>query len=169
MARPLPSDDPFEIFNHYPGWARGLTAFGGVFCVLVPAWELRHAFLQLGWWTLFFGIIVGGAWSVGGKLLAGAVFGEALHWSFRDQRLILQRRTMLGVRTEVLSAADVTGSEIHVSTWDSGPDTYSVIVHFRAARSAVTPGYSTRETAEAVRAEIMSRLGVAQGDEGRSD
>ena len=154
--------DPFVIDGREPAGKRLLLAAFGLFCLAVPTWELRHAFLGagLGWWTLFFGFILVGAWTVGLAFLGGAIAGDGLHWTFRGRTLILERSSPLRRRTDTIHARDVVRSEVRSVDWDSSADTFRVVLHLRSGEAIETPDYGTEAYARGIEAEIRSRLGL---------
>lgn len=161
MQPPLEDAEPFEIVGRESCLTRALVLMGGIACIAVPGWELRHAFTQIGWWTLFFGVIVVGAWSIGLTLLVGAVAGETLRWTFRDGTLVLKRSSPLRQRTQVIRATDVERIEVRTIEWDSTADTYSVVLYLKTGERAETPDVRTRAAAQALEATIRRRLGLA--------
>lgn len=156
--------EPFRIERPYHGLIRALMAGAGLFCILVPAWELRFAFRELGWWTLFFGAIVAGAWSVGIPFLVSSVFGDSETWTFREGELHVERSSPWRRRSEIVSSAEVAHTEIRTIEWDSRADSYSVVLHLRSGGRLETPDYGTFAKAQAIRAEIRQRLRMAKGD-----
>lgn len=160
MTDDLFQGDTFVIDGREPIAKRILLAAAGLFCIVVSTWELRHAFTGLGWWTLFFGIILLGAWSVGLAFLLGAIAGQGLHWTFRNHVLTLERSSLLRRRADTLLARDITRTDIRRIEWDSRGDTFRVVVHLRSGEAIETPDYETEKYAEQVRAEIERRLGL---------
>jgi uncharacterized membrane protein YdbT with pleckstrin-like domain len=161
MQPPLEAAEPFEIASRDSCLTRALVLICGIACIVIPSWELRHAFTQIGWWTLFVGVIVVGAWSIGLTLLVGAVTGETLRWTFRDGILVLKRSSPLRERTQVIRAPDVERIEIRTIEWDSTADTYSVVLCLKTGERAETPDFRTRAAAQALEATIRGRLGLA--------
>lgn len=160
MTADLLEDDTFVIDGREPIAMRIMLAGAGLFCIVVPAWELRHGFEGFGWWTPFFGFILVGAWSVGLPLLYASVAGEGLRWTFRSHVLTLERISLLRRRTQKLTAKDVDRTEIRRIDWDSRADTFSVVVHLRSGEAIETPDYETESYAEHIRSDIERRLGL---------
>jgi hypothetical protein len=134
-----------------------LGAFG-LFCILAPTLDLGRVLLQIGWWTPFFGVIVIGAWCVGGILLAAATLGETQHWQFENGELVLSRKSLLKRKMEIIRGIDVERTEIREVEWDSGPNTFTVVLRLKSGAEFETPDYSTRDAAEAVKARIGQAL-----------
>lgn len=72
----MEDDDIFYLARPMPYGLRLFLGAAGLFSIVAPAWELRHTFLHPGWASLFFLVILLGAWSVGGSFVAAAVLGE---------------------------------------------------------------------------------------------
>lgn len=153
-------DEPLVLSRFGVGYQRVLLLVAGLCAVVLPAYELRHAFTQLGWWTIFFGIIVLGAWSVGFAMLYGAVLSEELAWRFDGAVLTLERTTPLSRRVESLTGRDFVATRIREIEWDSRAPTYSVIVERTNGEVLETPDRQSRASAEALEAEIRRRLGM---------
>jgi hypothetical protein len=160
MTAELFEGDTFVIDGREPMAKRLMLAGAGLFCIVVSTYELRHGLKGFGWWTLFFGFILLGAWSVGLPLLFASIAGEGLRWTFRSHVLILERTSLLRRRTQKLTASDVVRTEIRCIDWDSRADTFSVVVHLRSGEAIETPDYETESYAEEIRAEIERRLGL---------
>jgi hypothetical protein len=165
MTPAIDETKPFRIERPYHGLSRVLMAGAGLLCIVMPAWEFRFALREIGWWTLFFGTIVAGAWSVGIPFLISSVFGDSETWTFREGELHVERSSpWRGRRSEVVGSSDVAHIEIRTIEWDSRPDSYSVMLHLRSSGRLETPDYGTFAKAKAIRAEIRQRLRMDQGD-----
>ena len=164
MMPDIDEAEPFRIERPYYWLVRVLLAGAGLFCIIVPAWELRFAFREIGWWTLFFGAIVAGAWSVGIAFLISSVFGDGETWTFHDGELHVDRSSPWRRRSEVIGGADIARTEIRTIEWDSRSDSYSVVLHLRSGQRLETPDYSSVSKAEEIRAGIRRRLKMAEAD-----
>lgn len=151
---------PLTFERTMPPALRAFLAAAGMLCVILPTWELRQALLQPGWWTLFFGVIILGAWSVGGAFLAAAVFGERQSWRFQSGTLIIERRSLIRTQHEHIRAAQVKQIEVCAIEWDSRPETYCVQLTTSAGLSFGTPDTPRREDAEALANRIRVELRV---------
>lgn len=130
----------------------------GLFCIVMPAWDLRHAFHSFGWWTLFFGVIVAGAWSVGFSLLSSAIAGDSESWSIEDGTMLLERVSPLRRRIDLIRGEDVAHISLRTVDWDSGSDTYRVVIHLRSGEKLETPDYESVAKAEGIRVELRREL-----------
>ena len=133
---------------------RFVLGAAGVFCILAPTFDLGRVLLPIGWWTLFAGAILLGAWFVGGILLAAAIMGETQHWQFRDGELILSRKSLLRRSIEIIRGIDVERTEIREVEWDSRANTFSVVLRLKAGVEFETPDYTTRDAAESLKERI---------------
>jgi hypothetical protein len=158
MSQSVEDAEQFRIERPYHGFLRLLMVGVGLFCIIVPAWELRFAFREIGWWTLFVGAIVVGAWSVGIPFLMSSAYGDRETWTFEGGTLRLDRASPLRQRVDFFRGGDVARMEIHKIDWDSKADTYSVVLHLRSGERLETPDYNTLARAEKIRAEISRRL-----------
>ena len=148
----------FELERQLPLPMRFVLGALGLFCIIAPALDLGRAFLQIGWWMLFVGIIVLGAWVVGAIFLAAAVLGETQHWQFGNGELVLSRKSLLTRSIQTIRAGDVDRTEIRETEWDSRANTFSVVLRLRSGREYETPDYETRDAAEAMRTRIARAL-----------
>lgn len=153
-------DEPLILETFGSSFQRAILLAGGLFAVIMPAWELRYAFVSLGWWTIFFGVIVLGAWSVGFSFLAGAVLGDRVRWRFDGGVLTLDRASLVRRREDTFTGADIARTEIRTIEWDSREPSYSVVVHTVNGETLETPERSSLASAEALEADIRRRLGL---------
>ena len=155
---PTQDSEAFEFERLLPMPMRLFLGAAGLFCILMPTWDLGRAILQIGWWTPFFLVILVGAWSVGGIFLAAAIIGETQHWRFRDAELTLSRRTLLWRKTEIIRNEHVERTEIREIEWDSRANSFSVVLRLKSGVEFETPDCSTRSAAEAMEGRIGRAL-----------
>jgi uncharacterized membrane protein YdbT with pleckstrin-like domain len=148
----------FELERQLPLPMRFVLGALGLICILAPALDLGRAFLQMGWWTLFVGIIVIGAWCVGAFFIAAAIFGETQHWQFGNSELVLSRKSLLTRSTQTIRSSDVERTEVREVEWDSRANSFAVVVRLKSGREFETPDYDTRDAAEAMKARIGRAL-----------
>lgn len=150
--------EAFELERRLPLPMRFVLGAVGLFCILAPALDLGRAFLQAGWWTLFIGVIVIGAWCVGAIFIAAAILGETQHWQFGSGELILTRKSLLNQSTETIRGNDIERTEIREVEWDSHANTFSVVLRLKSGAQFETPDYDTRDAAEAMKDRIGRAL-----------
>src|SRR5262245_5529494 len=131
--------EAFELERRLPIPLRFVLAVIGLFCILAPTFDLGRVVLQIGWWTPFFGAILLGAWAVGAIFLAAAIMGETQRWNVENGELVLSRKTLLTRSVEIIRPRDVDRTDIREVTWDSGPNTFSVVLHLKRGVELETP------------------------------
>lgn len=132
----------------------------GLFSILVPAWELRHAFIEIGWWTLFCGLVLVGAWCVGLVFITCAVASGSVTWTVEGSRILVEQRSPLGTRNLVVQKPDIARTEVRTDVWSDGPDSFSVVVHLRSGDELHSAGFESRFAAESLEKSLRSRLGM---------
>jgi hypothetical protein len=151
-----------DLRNDVPPVMRAVVGALGAFCIVMPAWEFRHAFLSPSILTLFFGAIVLGAWSVGGMLVKAALFGYAQRWRLKPGLVEIERRAPLRSDTLAVRPHDVARTEIITHTWESRENSYTVAVHLRDGRRLDAPTvYNDRAAAEALETRLRRALRLA--------
>jgi hypothetical protein len=150
--------EAFELERQLPLPMRFVLGALGFFCIVAPALDLGRAFLQIGWWMLFVGAIVIGAWCVGAFFIAAAIFGETQHWQFGNGELVLSRKSLITNSTQTIRSSDVERTEVREVDWDSDANTFSVVVRLKSGREFETPDYNTRDAAEAMKERIGRAL-----------
>lgn len=130
----------------------------GLFTIITPVWEFRQAFLHPNWLSLFFGAMVLGAWSVGGAFVAAAIFGEEQRWRVEDGKITIYRCSALRRWTTIALKADICETTIKETTWDSGPNTFSVVLRLKSGDEFETQGHEKRTNAEALEARLRQRM-----------
>ena len=160
MTKRDSQDEEFRIHDSAPIPLRVFLAAAGLFCIVVPTWEFRHAFQSFSLSTIFFGLILAGAYSVGVPIFVSAVFGDQKFWSFRNGRLHLRRVSPWRERTDIITGDDIARTEIRSINWDASEDTHAVVLHLKSGNRLETPGYGSLGKAGEVRAEILRRLDI---------
>ncbi len=157
--KPPEDSEAFELERQLSMPVRLVLGAAGLFCILMPAIDLRRAILEPGWWTPFFAAIILGAWAVGGIFLAAAIIGETQRWQFRNRELILTRRTLLWRTAETIRGKDVERTEIREVEWDSRANSFCVVLRLKNGAAFETPDCDTRDAAEAILVRISRALG----------
>lgn len=146
LTRPLP------LFLRLPIGAAGL------FAIVMPVWEFRQAFLHPGLASLFFAVIVLGAWSVGGAFLYGALYGEDQRWRIEGGKITVERKNIFRQWTTILRPADISHVSIVERDSDSGPNLFCVRLETQAGEAFETAGFEKRENAEALKSQLLGKL-----------
>jgi len=155
---PTQDSESFEFERLMPISMRLFLGEAGLFCILMPTWDLGRVVLQFGWWTPFVGVIIVGAWAVGGIFLAAAIVGEAQRWQFSNGELILSRKTLLWRTTEIIHGKDVERTDIREVEWDSRANTFSIVLRLKNGAEFETPDYGTRDAADVLKGRIRRAL-----------
>jgi hypothetical protein len=136
--------------------------FGGLGAAIIAIvlYELGPVLWPVGWWSLFFAIIVGGACWIGFKCLMAAIAGEDVIFTLGSNEMRFDRTSLLRDRVEIVRPGDVLITAIKVHDWESRPDTFSVQVRLRSGEMLDTPEVDSRTRAETLQAEIRARLSV---------
>lgn len=133
-------------------------------------WELGPGLWPLNIGTPVFAIIIAGAATVGGFLVAAGVRGEGQRWSFPPRAVVIHRSGWRSERHTRLTAADLAGIEVRRNENSEGPDTWRVVLvpalHVPiegvdlAARSTVfvSQEFAAQATAEDVRQRVVEHL-----------
>ncbi|PPD42709.1 MAG: hypothetical protein CTY15_11720 [Methylocystis sp.] len=154
----MEEDDIFYLMRPMPHGMRILLGAAGLFCIVTPAWEFRHAFLHPGWFSLFFAVILLGAWSVGGSFVAAAILGEEQRWRVADGRIDIDRRNLCRSWVTTVHGPDVSATTVKEIGWDSGPDTYSVVLGLVSGEEFESPTFEKRENATMLETRLRERL-----------
>lgn len=154
----MTEDGEFSLKRPMPMALRLLFGAAGLFAIVAPVWEFWRAFVHPNWASLFFGFITLGAWSVGGTFLLASIFSEDQRWRLRDGEIEILRRSALRRWTTVVRASDVSATTIKETSWDSGPNTFSVVLHLHKGDAFETEGFEIRQNAEALEARLRALL-----------
>lgn len=140
---------------------RGLRAIFvglGLFAIVAATWELGPALWPPSPLSLFFGLIVAGAWSVGLPMIYGGLFGESGRFTVRPGQIELAWETAFSAGTTVVPAGDVGAPEVVRVDRDGGPDVYRVRLPITGRRPIETPDLADEATATRLAAAIVARL-----------
>lgn len=151
-------EDDFCLDRPLPHLLRAVLGGAGLFAIVAPVWEFRQAFLHPGWFSLFFGFIALGAWSVGGAFVAMAVVGEDQRWRVGEAEIEIDRCNLFRRWTTRLRAGDVRETSIRETEWDSAPHTFGVVLTTRDGASFETAGVEKRANAEAIERRLRRVL-----------
>lgn len=145
----------------YGPMARMVFGGLGTAIIAVVLYDLGPALWPVGWWSLFFAIIVLGACSIGACFLMAGIFGDDVTWTLGHSEMRFDRKSPWRSRTEVVRPGEVLATDIKTHDWESRSETFSVRVHLRSGQILDTPQLDSKVRAETLQAEIRSRLAVA--------
>jgi len=131
-------------------------AFGaiGLFVIVVPLWELGPGVWPPNIASLVFLIIIGGALSIGFKLLWGALFGSAASWTIGPGRIEIVTRNPFRTGTRSFAPGDISSFDVREIEAMEGDNTWSVIMVANTGEGFDTRQFGSRKTAEAFRDRI---------------
>lgn len=101
--------------------------------------------------TLFFLIISLGAIAVSFGFIGAAVFGMNQTATFDLAARVITHRYETAVnalRTKQYTLHDIAKTEVREHDWDSGPNTYSIEIHFKDKHKIMCGNFSSRKEAE---------------------
>ncbi|MEZ5791144.1 MAG: hypothetical protein R3D34_10265 [Nitratireductor sp.] len=150
--------NPVVWRDSFPPVLRVVLGLFGMFAILYPAWDLRHALWPVSWWTAFFGFIILGAFSVGSMFLVSAILGRESVFALEDGVLKVDQASPFGRWHVELTSRDIIRTEIVTHVWDSGPDTYSLKLHLADGKSLDLPARQSLAGAEFMRKALESEL-----------
>lgn len=142
----------------FPPVLRVVLGLIGLMLVVLVPWDLAEILWPPSLFTLFFGAIVLGAFSVGLAFIAGALSSPETLFRVTPGQLLIDEKTPFGRRRHRLAAIDISAFEIVTRTWDSMADTFAVRIRTRDDRQFHLPDRTTRSAAEAMQREIEAML-----------
>jgi hypothetical protein len=154
--------DGFVLRDRHHPLKRAVFGLAGLFAVVMPVWDFWEAFRAPSALSLFFGVIVLGAWAVGGMLLGGALTGDDTELRLDAGRLTLRRKNPLREKSEPLALEDVVKVEVRAHDWESQPETFSVAVRLGSGKTVGSNDYKTRAAVEAIVARIEAALAASR-------
>lgn len=139
--------------------ARFLAGAGGTAIIAVVVTELWRGVWPPGWHSLFIGPIIIGGVAIGALLLAAAIVGEQISWTISDTGIAIHRRTILGMRQEIVPLHDLVSVDLREHEWDSRPSTFEIVLQRTSGNRLVSPDCASRAEAEALRDRLRTHLG----------
>lgn len=140
---------------------RLIFVVAGAFAIIISVWELWRGIWPLNVTTPFFGLIVAGAFMVGGNFILAGLFGQALSWHVTPGFVEIEARAPLRRKRVRYGLADIEGFSIREHDWDSGPATWSVVMVTRDGQRYETRSFGNRTTAEKLRSDIATLSGYS--------
>lgn len=156
-------DDPLLIARPLAIGARLVFIAIGAFVILVTLWELGAALWPPNLFTPFFGIIVGGAWFVGGGVLTAALKGEDQRWRFEPGRIVVERRVWSKLTENMVTGEDIANIVVIHDASNDGPDTWFVRLQLKGGTDFDTQEFGSPAYAEKIAAQIRRHLGLPDG------
>jgi len=135
---------------------RLFLGLAGLFCILVPTWELYRGVWPPNVFSPFFLFIILGAYAVGIPIALAALFSPAVRWIVRPGRIDILARNPVFLRRYRIGPDDVADFSLRTIEWDSGGPTYAVVLATMKGERFETRDFGTVGTAETFRDRIKS-------------
>jgi len=158
LALQMNDAEEFTLERPLPGWMRAGMALVGLFCIVAPAWDFHHAFLQPSLATPFFAVLVLGAWIVGGGFAFAACFGEDQRWRVGDGAIRIERAMVGWRKTTTVRRENLRALQVRFFPDNDGPDIYRVALTLESGETFESPAFETRHHAEELAARLRRRL-----------
>lgn len=157
----LPTADPLAIVDSRLGAATRLALLSfGLVAVVVPAWELRHAFSEISWWTLVSTVFIATTWAIGAVLLACAFADNSLSWTLNDDTLFVEQRSILQRRVLAITPHDIASTQILARNWGGAEETFSLNIHLRSGETLNSAALGSYCSAQGLEATLKNRMGL---------
>ena len=137
---------------------RLFLGLAGLFCIVMPTWELYRGVWPLSVASPFFLFIIFGAYAVGIPLVYAAIFSPAVRWIVRRGRIDIVLRNPIFLRRHHVLPGDIASFSLRTIEWDSGGPTYTVVLTTVNGERFETRDFGTSKTAEMFRDRIKSVL-----------
>lgn len=148
-----------HLRQSFPPIARILCAVAGSAIIAVVVSELWFGIWPPGWHSLFVGPIFIGGVAIGALLLLAAIVGEQTSWTISDTEIVIRRRTVLGMRRDVVSRRDLVSVDLHENEWDSRPSTFGIVLQRAAGRPLISPDCASKADAQALSDRLRTSIG----------
>jgi hypothetical protein len=151
------NSDPYDVTQTTPALLRwGLGLFG---CVLVMA--VVPDFLRSLWplspISPFFILLTGIGLAAGLGLIYACLYGPDERWQIGHGVLTLTRSLRGQSFEREYRETDIDSLTIKTIEWDSGADTYKLVLILRDGKRLNSPQFRTREVAEAARDRPLAK------------
>lgn len=147
-------DNHYRIVMPVPLWLRIFFLAVALFVIVVPVWELHRGVWPLNWFSLFFLVIIGGAWSIGFPVGFTAIAGWAEAWTVRPGRIHVVRRNPFGFRRYSFGPTELAPFEITERESMEGSNTWFVTLVTSSGERFKTYDVQSRAAAERMRERI---------------
>ena len=137
---------------------RLFLGLAGLFCIVMPTWELFRGVWPPNIFSPFFLFIVLGAYAVGIPVMYAAIFSPAVRWIVRRGRIDIVLRNPIFLRRHRLRTDEIADFSLRTIEWDSGRPTYTVVLTTVTGEKFETRDFGTTKTAEMFRDRIKSVL-----------
>ncbi|MES1991997.1 MAG: hypothetical protein V4441_13755 [Pseudomonadota bacterium] len=126
----------------------------GAFVIGITFWEPHPALWPLNIFTLFFGIIMGGAAFVGGKSIYAGLFGDSASWTISRNRIEVNALNFFRVRKFTFTQADIQRFEIRERISSEDDNTWDVNAITITSGEYTLSNHGSKAAAETMRKQI---------------
>ncbi|WP_421760286.1 hypothetical protein [Devosia sp.] len=126
----------------------------GLIVLVLTLGELGRGLWPPSFVSLFFLIIVVGAFSVGVPMIAAGLLAPAATWTVAKGRIDIELRTPFSARTVSITPGAVADFELREIEWDSSGPTWGVVLKTVDGKRYHTRDFGSKATAEAFRDRI---------------
>jgi hypothetical protein len=140
----------------------------GLFAIVMPVWELGRGLWPLSIATPVFGIIIGGAASIGIAMIRAALAGEAQAWRFPVDAVVVHCRAWRSEWEVRLTAHNIAAIEARRIEMSEGADVWRVVIVPKPTHSGLrmagrngvfeTGDYASEAYAARVRRALLEHL-----------
>lgn len=146
---------PMKLDMSFPAIFRAIFVGAGLFALGISTWELWHGVWPLNAFSPFVGLILAGAWALGGTAVLAGMTAWASSWTIENGRIEIRNRNPLTSRQHILTLSDVDRFDIVEREPMEGANTWHVSVITTAGRKFDTYDMPNKQAAEKLRDEIL--------------
>lgn len=148
---------PLVLTNHTPIATRLVFGAFGLIPLIVPAYGLRPWDIPFGVIAALFWLIVLGAMALGAAIVALMIFVPEARLVVHEDHIILDRKSVFGKQKQTLPLSDIVDVTLERSTWQDGPDTFSLRITLSGQTGFVTDPIGSEQTGQAILADLQKR------------
>jgi hypothetical protein len=142
-----------------PG-ARLVMALAGFAVAVTVLRDLSVALVPFNLLSLFIGLVVVGACSLGLAFVLLSSFGASLSVTLRQRDLLVERVNPWWVSRRRYGGKHIAAVSIRTGKWSDGPDTFTLVIALKSGRAFETPSLETMQKARELETELRARLGL---------
>lgn len=146
----LSPDDEIVLRDLHSTFKRLLLIAAGLFCLIMPVWDLGRGLSSLSVFTLFAAAIVLGAGALGATLLWSGLFGDSTELRIGPAGITLWRGNIFRNRKGPVMSRDIVAVDVREIDWDSSAPTFALKITLANGSVLGTSDFAMREDAEAL-------------------
>ncbi len=144
------ADDEIVLSDRHSTFKRLLLIAAGLFCLIMPVWDLGRGLTSLSVFTMFAAVIVLGAGAIGATLLWSGLFGDSTELRIAPGGITLWRGNLFRSRQGPVKSRDIVAVDVREIDWDSSAPTYALKITLASGSVLGTSDFARREDAEAL-------------------